>query len=132
MPIEKVSAKAVHASAFGERRGFISPRGGLVERRDKSENLYICFTLLICTEIKIDEFFSDMKWREFEVWAEGEDIKTLQAAFPDGIDGLTKEKAAVIIDVADEWHSNYKNEDGDWVHKVAIRPRSITLPNSTA
>ncbi|MEV8457893.1 hypothetical protein AB0467_35545 [Streptomyces sp. NPDC052095] len=130
MTIKKTAPQAIHASSFGERKGFISPRGAFLERRDEGENRYIVFTLVVFAQV--DEFFAeDLKRREFEVWTQGEDVKTLQAAFPKGMNGVSKEEAAVIVDVADEWYENYKNEEGKWVHVVKIRARSITLPNIT-
>ncbi|GGU44792.1 hypothetical protein [Streptomyces violascens] len=127
MALNKVPAKSVHASSFGERKGFISPRTPFMERRDKEENLHLMFKLVILAVT--DEFLDARVPREFEVYAEGEDIKTLQNAFPNGPQDITKEQAQVTVDVADEWFSNYKNENGDWVNTVAIRARSITLPN---
>ncbi|MFI1621880.1 hypothetical protein ACH4VT_33720 [Streptomyces lydicus] len=130
MTIKKTAPKAAITSSFGEKAGYIHPKSTFLERRDKDENLHVVFTLVVFAQV--DEFFAeDLKRREFEVWAQGEDIKTLQAAFPNGMSGVTKEEAAVIVEVADEWFSNYKNEKGDWVHTIGLRARSITLPDIT-
>ncbi|MFB8211129.1 hypothetical protein [Streptomyces sp. NPDC056010] len=130
MTIKKTAPKAANASSFGEKSGYIHPRSTFLERQDKEGNLHVVFTLVIFAQV--DEFFAeDLKRREFEVWAQGEDIKTLQAAFPEGMGGVAKEEAVVTVEVADEWFSNYKNEKGDWVHTIGLRASSIALPGIT-
>lgn len=127
MTIKKTTPTAAAASDFGVKTGYIHPKGGLLERRDKEEGLHLVFTMVVFAVV--DEFFGEVKSREFEVWAQGEDVKTLKNAFPDGVAEISKEQALVAVDVADEWYSNYKNENGQWINVIGLRARSVTLPN---
>ncbi|MFJ8746814.1 hypothetical protein ACIRL2_46675 [Embleya sp. NPDC127516] len=128
MTIKKTAPRAVIASSFGEKIGYIDPKGEFKERVDSEGTKYLVFTLLVFA--MVDEYFGEVKRREFEVWAQGEDVKTLQAAFPNGAGGATKEEAVAIVAVADEWYGNYKNEQKNWVHVIGLRAASVTLPNA--
>ncbi|MFF4371744.1 hypothetical protein [Streptomyces sp. NPDC001594] len=128
MPIKPIAPPALQASSFGEKSGYIDPKSGLKDRRDKEGNQYLTFTLIVLA--LVDDFIGELKRREFEVWVQGEDIKKLQDAFPEGMTSVTsREEARVTVVVADEWYSNYQNEKKEWVHTIGLRASSITLPN---
>ncbi|MEV7618263.1 hypothetical protein [Streptomyces sp. NPDC089799] len=118
-------ANPASVTSFGTRVGFIDPRRDFRILEDEDGERYVVFRFVILAVT--DELFGTVAQREFTVRASGAAEKFLTKTFPEGPNGIPKEKLLVTVHVSDEQVNTYKTPKGDWIREIGIDTRSITV-----
>ncbi|MGA5284898.1 hypothetical protein ACPCSK_31535 [Streptomyces griseoincarnatus] len=124
MAIKQPTTPAAATTSMGTKVGYINPKRKFRILEDSDGERYTVFALIIFAVT--DEEFQTVERRDYIVRASGAAGKAITDAFPDGPQGVAKEKLLITVEVADETIHGYKGTE-KWVNEIQIDTRSVTL-----